>query len=196
MNNNRNGNGLLRNSFFYIVVFLGIMGVLYYMFGSRQSMQTQQIQSSQFITELKKNNIKDFTMQPSGSTYKITGTYRHAKKSSGSSGIAGIASSGADESTGFTTNVLTNDSTVKQIQEYAQKNKIKNSAKEEESSSIWIQLLISVVPILFFIFFFYMMMGQAGQGGGGGRVMNFGKSKAKPIDKKNNKVRFFRCSWC
>ena len=190
MNNNRNGNGLLRNSFFYIVVFLGIMGVLYYMFGSRQSMQTQQIQSSQFITELKKNNIKDFTMQPSGSTYKITGTYRHAKKSSGSSGIAGIASSGADESTGFTTNVLTNDSTVKQIQEYAQKNKIKISAKEEESSSIWIQLLISVVPILFFIFFFYMMMGQAGQGGGGGRVMNFGKSKAKPIDKKNNKVRF------
>ena len=190
MNNNRNGNGLLRNSFFYIVVFLGIMGVLYYMFGSRQSMQTQQIQSSQFITELKKNNIKDFTMQPSGSTYKITGTYRHAKKSSGSSGIAGIASSGADESTGFTTNVLTNDSTVKQIQEYAQKNKIKNSAKEEESSSIWIQLLISVVPILFFIFFFYMMMGQAGQGGGGARVMNFGKSKAKPIDKKNNKVRF------
>ncbi|MYU60400.1 ATP-dependent zinc metalloprotease FtsH [Lactobacillus salivarius] len=190
MNNNRNGNGLLRNSFFYIVVFLGIMGVLYYMFGSRQSMQTQQIQSSQFITELKKNNIKDFTMQPSGSTYKITGTYRHAKKSSGSSGIAGIASSGVDESTGFTTNVLTNDSTVKQIQEYAQKNKIKNSAKEEESSSIWIQLLISVVPILFFIFFFYMMMGQAGQGGGGGRVMNFGKSKAKPIDKKNNKVRF------
>ncbi|MYV22781.1 ATP-dependent zinc metalloprotease FtsH [Ligilactobacillus salivarius] len=190
MNNNRNGNGLIRNSFFYIVVFLGIMGVLYYMFGSRQSMQTQQIQSSQFITELKKNNIKDFTMQPSGSTYKITGTYRHAKKSSGSSGIAGIASSGADESTGFTTNVLTNDSTVKQIQEYAQKNKIKNSAKEEESSSIWIQLLISVVPILFFIFFFYMMMGQAGQGGGGGRVMNFGKSKAKPIDKKNNKVRF------
>ena len=190
MNNNRNGNGLLRNSFFYIVVFLGIMGVLYYMFGSRQSMQTQQIQSSQFITELKKNNIKDFTMQPSGSTYKITGTYRHAKKSSGSSGIAGIASSGADESTGFTTNVLTNDSTVKQIQKYAQKNKIKNSAKEEESSSIWIQLLISVVPILFFIFFFYMMMGQAGQGGGGGRVMNFGKSKAKPIDKKNNKVRF------
>ena len=190
MNNNRNGNGLLRNSFFYIVVFLGIMGVLYYMFGSRQSMQTQQIQSSQFITELKKNNIKDFTMQPSGSTYKITGTYRHAKKSSGSSGIAGIASRGSDESTGFTTNVLTNDSTVKQIQEYAQKNKIKNSAKEEESSSIWIQLLISVVPILFFIFFFYMMMGQAGQGGGGGRVMNFGKSKAKPIDKKNNKVRF------
>ena len=190
MNNNRNGNGLLRNSFFYIVVFLGIMGVLYYMFGSRQSMQTQQIQSSQFITELKKNNIKDFTMQPSGSTYKITVTYRHAKKSSGSSGISGIASSGADESTGFTTNVLTNDSTVKQIQEYAQKNKIKNSAKEEESSSIWIQLLISVVPILFFIFFFYMMMGQAGQGGGGGRVMNFGKSKAKPIDKKNNKVRF------
>ena len=35
------------------------------------------------------------------------------------------------------------------------------------------------------------MMGHAGQGGANGRgVMSFGKSKAKPVEKKNNKVRF------
>ena len=74
MNNKKNG--LLRNSLFYIVIFLGFMGMLYYFFGSKESTNSQQIQSSQFVTELRKDNVKDFTIQPSGSTYKITGTDR------------------------------------------------------------------------------------------------------------------------
>lgn len=190
MNNKRNG--LLRNSLFYIVVFLGIMGVLYYFFGNRVNSQTQQIQSSTFITELKKDNVKNFTVQPSGSTYKITGTYRKAEKTSSGSKSNGLGSltGSQPQAKSFSTNVLTNDATMNQIQRYANKNHVKNGAKEEESSSMWIQLLAYVLPVVFFIFIFYMMMGQAGQGGGNGRVMNFGKSKAKPIEKKNNKVRF------
>ena len=189
MNNNNNKNGLFRNSLFYIVIFLGIMGALYYVFGSHSNSQSQQIQSSQFITELKKGNVKSFTMQPSGSTYKVTGGYKKAQKSKETSGLVGFPSS-ESKVDHFSTNVLTNDSSVAQIKKYAEKNNVKYGAKEEESSSIWIQLLIYVVPLFFFIIFFYMMMGQAGQGGGNGRVMNFGKAKAKPVDKKNNKVRF------
>lgn len=188
MNNNKNG--LVKNSLFYIVIFLGIMGALYYFVGNRGGAQSQQIQSSQFITELKKNNVKDFTMQPAGSTYRITGTYKKPANVEKTGGLTGIAGTSTKVST-FTTNVLTNDTLVKQIESYATKNKVKYGAKEEESSSIWVQLLIYVLPLVFFIFFFYMMMGQAGQGGGNGRgVMNFGKSKAKPVEKKNNKVRF------
>ncbi|KRN27325.1 ATP-dependent zinc metalloprotease FtsH [Liquorilactobacillus mali] len=187
MNNNKNG--LFRNSLFYIVIFLGVMGMLYYFFGGKTSSQSQQIQSSQFISELKKDNIKDFTMQPSGSTYKITGDYKKAHKVKEATGL-GSFTSGSSKVTSFSTNVLTNDVAVKQIQQYAEKNNVKNGAKEEESSSLWLQLLIYLLPVIFFIFFFYMMMGQAGQGGGSGRVMNFGKSKAKPVDKKANKVRF------
>lgn len=189
MNNNNNKNGLFRNSLFYIVIFLGIMGALYYVFGNHSNSQSQQIQSSQFVTELKKGNVKSFTMQPSGSTYKVTGVYKKAQKSKETSGLVGFPSS-ESKVDHFSTNVLTNDSSVAQIKKYAEKNKVKYGAKEEESSSIWIQLLIYVVPLFFFIIFFYMMMGQAGQGGGNGRVMNFGKAKAKPVDKKNNKVRF------
>ena len=188
MKNNNNKNGLFRNSLFYIVIFLGIMGALYYVFGNHSNSQSQQIQSSQFITELKKGNVKSFTMQPSGSTYKVTGVYKKAQKSKGTSGLVGFPSS-ESKVDHFSTNVLTNDSSVAQIKKYAEKNNVKYGAKEE-SSSIWIQLLIYVVPLFFFIIFFYMMMGQAGQGGGNGRVMNFGKAKAKPVDKKNNKVRF------
>ncbi|EJF01991.1 cell division protein FtsH, partial [Liquorilactobacillus mali KCTC 3596 = DSM 20444] len=187
MNNNKNG--LFRNSLFYIVIFLGVMGMLYYFFGGKTSSQSQQIQSSQFISELKKDNIKDFTMQPSGSTYKITGDYKKAHKVKEATGL-GSFTSGSSKVTSFSTNVLTNDVAVKQIQQYAEKNDVKNGTKEEESSSLWLQLLIYLLPVIFFIFFFYMMMGQAGQGGGSGRVMNFGKSKAKPVDKKANKVRF------
>lgn len=188
MNNNKNG--LVKNSLFYIVIFLGIMGALYYFVGNRGGAQSQQIQSSQFITELKKNNVKEFTMQPAGSTYRITGTYKKPANVEKTGGLTGIAGTSTKVST-FTTNVLTNDSLVKQIESYATKNKVKYGAKEEESSSIWVQLLIYVLPLVFFIFFFYMMMGQAGQGGGNGRgVMSFGKSKAKPVEKKNNKVRF------
>lgn len=188
MNNNNNKNGLFRNSLFYIVIFLGIMGALYYVFGNHSNSQSQQIQSSQFVTELKKGNVKSFTMQPSGSTYKVTGVYKKAQKSKETSGLVGFPSS-ESKVDHFSTNVLTNDSSVAQIKKYAEKNNVKYGAKEEESSSIWIQLLIYVVPLFFFIIFFYMMMGQAGQGGNG-RVMNFGKAKAKPVDKKNNKVRF------
>lgn len=189
MNNNNNKNGLFRNSLFYIVIFLGIMGALYYVFGNHSNSQSQQIQSSQFVTELKKGNVKSFTMQPSGSTYKVTGVYKKAQKSKETSGLVGFPSS-ESKVDHFSTNVLTNDSSVAQIKKYAEKNNVKYGAKEEESSSIWIQLLIYVVPLFFFIIFFYMMMGQAGQGGGNGRVMNFSKAKAKPVDKKNNKVRF------
>lgn len=189
MNNNNNKNGLFRNSLFYIVIFLGIMGALYYVFGNHSNSQSQQIQSSQFVTELKKGNVKSFTMQPSGSTYKVTGVYKKAQKSKETSGLVGFPSS-ESKVDHFSTNVLTNDSSVAQIKKYAEKNNVKYGAKEEESSSIWIQLLIYVVPLFFFIIFFYMMMGQAGQGGGNGRVMNFGKAKAKPVDKKNNKIRF------
>ena len=189
MNNNNNKNGLFRNSLFYIVIFLGIMGALYYVFGNHSNSQSQQIQSSQFVTELKKGNVKSFTMQPSGSTYKVTGVYKKSQKSKETSGLVGFPSS-ESKVDHFSTNVLTNDSSVAQIKKYAEKNNVKYGAKEEESSSIWIQLLIYVVPLFFFIIFFYMMMGQAGQGGGNGRVMNFGKAKAKPVDKKNNKVRF------
>lgn len=188
MNNNKNG--LVKNSLFYIVIFLGIMGALYYFVGNRGGAQSQQIQSSQFITELKKNNVKEFTMQPAGNTYRITGTYKKPANVEKTGGLTGIAGTSTKVST-FTTNVLTNDTLVKQIESYATKNKVKYGAKEEESSSIWVQLLIYVLPLVFFIFFFYMMMGQAGQGGGNGRgVMSFGKSKAKPVEKKNNKVRF------
>ena len=49
---------------------------------------------------------------------------------------------------------------------------------------------MSFLPVLLIIGVFYMMMSQAGGKGGQGGMMSFGKSKAKPSDPKDNKVRF------
>ena len=91
--------------------------------------------------------------------------------------------------TSFKSSVLQSDVTVNQLQRYADKNDVKITTRPEESNSIWVNLLVTGLPIVIMILFFYMMMGQAGQGGGRG-VMNFGKTKAKPSNSKDNKVRF------
>lgn len=191
MNKKGNNNGLLKNSLFYIVIFLAIVGVIYFFTGQGTSTQTKTISSSDFVSQLQKNKVKSFDVQPTNGVYKITGKYRTAQKGSTQSGLF-PASSSSTKVDSFTTTVLQNDSTTAQITRAAQKENVKMNTKPEASNSFWVQLLITGLPLLIFIVFFYMMMSQAGQGGGGGSkgVMNFGKSKVKPADKKANKVRF------
>lgn len=62
--------------------------------------------------------------------------------------------------------------------------------KQQESSGFWLNLLVSLIPVLLIVAVFYVMMSQAGGKGGQGGMMSFGKSKAKPSDPKDNKVRF------
>ncbi|AMV60158.1 Cell division protein FtsH [Pediococcus damnosus] len=191
MNKKGNNNGLLKNSLFYIVIFLCIVGIIYFFTGQGSSTQTKTISSSDFVTQLQKNKVKSFEVQPTNGVYKITGKYRTAQKASAQSGLF-PASGSSTTVDSFTATVLQNDSTTAQITRAAQKENVKMDTKPEASNSFWVQLLVTGIPLLIFIVFFYMMMSQAGQGGGGGSkgVMNFGKSKVKPADKKSNKVRF------
>lgn len=190
MNKKGNNNGLVKNSLFYIVVFLALVGIIYFVTGQGSSTQTASISSSQFVSQLQKNKVKSFVVQPTNGVYKITGKYRTAQKGSAQSGLF-PASTSTTKVESFTTSVLQNDSTTAQITKAAQKENVKMDTKPEASNSFWVQLLITGLPLLIFIVFFYMMMSQAGQGGGGSKgVMNFGKSKVKPADKKANKVRF------
>ena len=187
MKNSRNG--LFKNSLFYIVVFLSIMGIIAAVVGKGGNSQTSNISSSEFISQLKKDNVKSFTIQPSNGVYKVSGKYRTAQVDDTQKGLfpGAVSSTKVD---GFQTSVLQNDSTIAKINKTAEADGVKINTKEEESNSFWVQLLLTGLPLVFFIFFFYMMMGQAGQGGAGKGVMNFGKSKVKPADKSANKVRF------
>ncbi|WP_409021575.1 ATP-dependent zinc metalloprotease FtsH [Dellaglioa sp. P0083] len=186
-------NGLFKNSLFYIVIMLGIMGVMYFFFDGNSKTETQEIQSSEFVSKLQSNQVKSFDIQPSGGVYKITGTYKKAQtEKSKDTGFSLIpASKKTTKVKNFTSTVIQNDSNMAQILKSSEATKTKMDTKEEQSDSIWLQLAITVIPLVLMVGFFYLMMGQAGQGGGGGgKVMNFGKSKTKPSEKKDNKVRF------
>ncbi|GAB6093476.1 ATP-dependent zinc metalloprotease FtsH [Furfurilactobacillus curtus] len=190
---NTRRNGPVRNSLFWIVIFLSFMGILYFFFGNNSGSQTQNIRSSEFVRQLKQNKVKNFQVQPAGGVYKITGEYRKAQKVSGSGSTGlGIGSSQTTTAKNFTSSILENNASVQQVTDAASKHNVKMDTKPEESSGFWINLISLILPVILIGFFFYMMMGQAGQGGAGGRggVASFGKSKAKPADPKSNTIRF------
>ncbi|WP_432226790.1 ATP-dependent zinc metalloprotease FtsH [Limosilactobacillus fermentum] len=192
MNNNRKNNGFSHNVLFYSVIFLCIMGIAYFLFGGNSTTsQSKNLSQSEFISALKSDKVKSFQLQPDGGVYRITGTYRKAQPVSSSSTTGfSLGGQSASSTTNFESSVLESDVTIAQLQKYAEKEKVEVSTKSEESNSLWMNLLVTVLPLVIMIFFFYMMMGQAGQGGGGRGVMNFGKTKTKPSDPKENKVRF------
>ena len=192
MNNNRRNNNFTHNVLFYAVMFLCIMGIVYFFFGGNQTnSQSKTVSQSEFISELKTNKVKSVQLQPNGGVYKVTGTYRkpQANNDDSTNGFA-LAPQRNNKVSHFQGSVLQSDVTVSQLQRYANKHDVKLSTRAEESNSVWMNLLLTVLPLVIMIFFFYMMMGQAGQGGGGRGVMSFGKTKAKPADPKKNKVRF------
>ncbi|RXA57132.1 ATP-dependent zinc metalloprotease FtsH [Limosilactobacillus mucosae] len=191
MNNNRKNNGFAHNVLFYAIIFLCIMGIAYFFFGgSSTDTQSKNVSQSTFVTELKNNKVKSFQLQPDGGVYKITGTYRKPQKVSGSYAGFSIVGQKSSTTTSFQSSVLDSDVTLSQLQKYAEKHNVTISTKAEESNSLWMNLLFTILPLIIMVFFFYMMMGQASQGGRGGGMMNFGKSKAKPANAKENKVRF------
>ncbi len=81
----------------------------------------------------------------------------------------------------------TKDDWVKTLYEI-KGNKVK--IKEEPGGSIWLQLLIGWGPILFILFliYFFIFRSIRGAAGGGGMLGNFGRSKAKLMNKEHSTV--------
>lgn len=179
----------MKSTLYYILVILAMALVVYFLFGDTKQ-QSPDIEYSTFTEQIEDGKIKDFTVQPGNGVYKITGNYKEKQEVEDTSGLHILGSTNTS-TTHFSTLVLPNDSTLKEVTDLAKDNDVKTKIAEESSSGMWVTLLVSFLPFLLMIFFFYMMMGQQGGGGGGnGRVMNFGKSKAKEADKKANRVRF------
>ena len=168
MNNNRKKNNFTHNVLFYAVMFLCIMGIAYFFFGGNASTgQSKTVSQSEFISELKSNKVKSVQLQPNGGVYKVTGTYRKPQSnndnSANNTGFA-LTPQRNNKVTQFQSSVLESDVTVSQLQNYANRHNVKISTRAEESNSVWMNLLLTVLPLVIMIFFFYMMMGQAGQG--------------------------------
>lgn len=192
MKNQRNGN-FVRNSLFYVIVVLGIMGLIYWVAGPSQTSNTKTISTSKFMTELRDKKIKNVTIQPGAGVYDVKGEYRKAQtdKDAKSDSLVSLVGGSSAKVTGFETQLISNDPIVEEMQKAADKTKTEVTTKPQPSN-FWGSMATMLLPILLMVGLFYLMMGGMSQGGQGGRgnMMGFGKSKAKPADPSENKVRF------
>ena len=169
----RKGN-MLKGLIIWTVIGLGLMLVFNKFGDSHDSNKT--IPYSQFINDLESGQIKNATIEGSGTPSQwITGVRK-------------------DDST-FTTFAPYDGQLVNDLI----KNKVTFQAKPKEESLL-MNILVSWFPMLLLIgVWIYFMRGAAGGGKGGGGiggVFGFGKSRAKMIDPKENNIRFTDVAGC
>ena len=187
MKNNKN-NGFVRNPFLYLLIIVAAVTGFQYFFAGNSIGQSQQINYTELVKELKSDNVKEISYQPNGSVIEISGTYNKAKTSKGDTGVQFFTPS-PSKVTRFTSVILPSDLTVQELQNLASEHKADITIKRESSSGMWITLLTSIVPFVIVMFFFFSMMNQGGGGGARG-AMNFGRNKARATNKEDIKVRF------
>ncbi len=188
------------SSLFYILVFLGIIGLTQLFANNAGPESTETVSTTEFVQYLEDDRVERFTIQPTGGVYEITGIFRDGEEIETETEteeenlpiFGGLQDSTSE---GFQTLVLMNDSVVNEIYDYTRTNDVTMHSIEEATPSIWTSLLVTFLPFLVFGGFLFYMMRQAGQGGGGGGgggrgVMNFGKSQAKEADAETSTVRF------
>ncbi|WP_284140735.1 MULTISPECIES: ATP-dependent zinc metalloprotease FtsH [unclassified Virgibacillus] len=160
-------NRIFRNTFFYLLLLLVVIGVIGVFNG--QNEQAKEFNVREFMQALNNDEIKEMTLQPAHGIMRITGVLEKEDKQ-------------------FIAQVPDNPDIVKDITERATEQSVLK-VKEAEQPSGWVTFLTGMIPFLILGLFFFFILSQA-QGGGGGRVMNFGKSKAKMYSEEKKKVRF------
>ncbi|MCA1322087.1 ATP-dependent zinc metalloprotease FtsH [Bacillus tianshenii] len=162
-------NRIFRNTIFYLLIFLVVIGVVSF-FNSPNSKEDP-ITYNTFIQNLEENKVEEFTIQPTRSVYEVRGKIK-----------------GAEEGKTFVTAVPNSPSALERVETIAEANKIVMKVEKAEETSGWVTFFTSIIPfvIIFILFFFLLNQAQ----GGGSRVMNFGKSKAKLYSEEKKKVKF------
>ena len=177
---------------YYVLLFLGIAMLVYFVF-DKDNTPTSEISYSSFTQKLNDGKVKEMTIQPADGVYKVTGTLKEKSQSSKKTenGLKVIGGSTKNSgTTQFTSVILPSDNSLNDITKMAEKKGTSVEVEAEADNSMFMSLLISLLPLVLMFGFFYMMMKQQGGAGGPGGVMNFGKSKAKESDKSASKVRF------
>jgi cell division protease FtsH len=161
-------NRIFRNTIFYLLIFLVIIGVVSFFNGNNEP--TENITYDKFVSHLEKGDLKQVTMQPEGGVYVIRGELKD------------------DNQKEFITYVTNNDPMLARLDQAAVNGQLKLEVFKAKETSGWVTFFTSIIPfvIIFILFFFLLNQAQ----GGGSRVMNFGKSKAKLYNDDKKKVRF------
>ncbi len=160
-------NRIFRNTIFYLLIFLVIIGVVSFFNGGGQP--TDNLSYDTFIENLEKGEVTNLTMQPERGVLEVRGQ------------LEGYA-----DDKFFITYIPNSDSEIARIQELA--GNVTRDVLPAKETSGWVTFFTSIIPFIIIFILFFFLMNQAQ--GGGSRVMNFGKSKAKLYNEDKKKVRF------
>ena len=160
-------NRIFRNTIFYLLIFLVIIGVVSFFNGGNQP--TENMSYDTFIENLEKGEVTTLTMQPERGVLEVRGQLK-----------------GYADDKHFITYIPNSDSEIKRIQELA--GNVTRDVLPAKETSGWVTFFTSIIPFIIIFILFFFLMNQAQ--GGGSRVMNFGKSKAKLYNEDKKKVRF------
>ncbi len=165
-------NRFFRNTGFYLLIFLVVVGIVNFVLSGTDKMTSLSYQD--FRVQLLTDNVSEVSLRPEGGTYRVDGKLKKAE--------AGKEA--------FYTNIPLYDSDVVKLlnDKIDAKLVAKVEFKPQEGNNIWLTFLTSIIPfvIIFILFFFLLNQAQ----GGGSRVMNFGKSKAKLYNDEKKRVTF------
>lgn len=161
-------NRIFRNTIFYLLIFLVIIGVVSFFNGSNEP--TEQISYDKFMQHLEAGDVKNqLSLQPERGVYEVKGQLE-----------------GYKEGKYFITYVWNNPETLSRIEKAAAEADV--DIKPAKETSGWVTFFTSIIPFIIIFILFFFLLNQAQ--GGGSRVMNFGKSKAKLYNEEKKKVRF------
>jgi cell division protease FtsH len=161
-------NRIFRNTIFYLLIFLVIIGVVSFFNGNNEP--TKQVSYDEFVAHLDNGDIKSITMQPERGVFEVKGQLE-----------------GYEEGKYFVTYVVNSDKILERIDALAAQDAEVDFQPAKETSG-WVTFFTSIIPFIIIFILFFFLLNQAQ--GGGSRVMNFGKSKAKLYDDSKKKVRF------
>ncbi|MGJ7923187.1 ATP-dependent zinc metalloprotease FtsH [Neobacillus sp. LXY-4] len=160
-------NRIFRNTIFYLLIFLVIIGVVSFFNGNNEP--TENISYDKFIQYLESGQVEELTLQPERGVFQVRGKLENY-----------------EEGKQFLTYVWNSEESLSQIQKAAAKAKVDVLPAKETSG--WVTFFTSIIPFIIIFILFFFLLNQAQ--GGGSRVMNFGKSKAKLYNDEKKKVRF------
>jgi cell division protease FtsH len=164
-------NRIFRNTIFYLLIFLVIIGIV--SFFSGEQAETEPITVDQFYQHLENGEVSSVEVKPERQVYLVVGQLVNDP-----------------EGQLFQTYVPWTESIVDKLIEAKGPGGTALEFKQlpADATSGWVTFFTSIIPfiIIFILFFFLLSQSQ----GGGNRVMNFGKSKAKMVPDDKKKAKF------
>ncbi|WP_080843574.1 ATP-dependent zinc metalloprotease FtsH [Cytobacillus gottheilii] len=162
-------NRIFRNTIFYLLIFLVIIGVVSFFNGGNEPAEPMSYDT--FVEHLENGDIESVSLQPERGVFAVTGQLESQ-----------------EEGQQFITYVANSDSVLTRIDALAAGSESEVNIQPAKETSGWVTFFTSIIPFIIIFILFFFLLNQAQ--GGGSRVMNFGKSKAKLYDESKKKVRF------